>query len=110
MNEIQLARLFIAYAEKRNEMAFLQKEIEDAVLEIGETQFIAGVTAKYSKPSNETPDYEAAAKNGLPPDITDLSQFNTTTTLFTTRWKEVCEFYKITVPPGAEKPARVVVK
>ena len=109
MDEIHLARLFIQYAEKSNELAFLQKEIEDAVLEIGETRSIAGITAKYFKPSNETPDYEAVAKTGLLPDA-DLSKFTTTTTTTATRWKEVCEFYKITAPPGAEKPARVVVK
>jgi len=108
MDEIHLARLFIQYAEKRNELEFLQHEIESAVLEIGETQSIAGVTAKYFKPSTETPDYKAAAINaGATQEAID--RFSTTTSTTTTKWKDLCLDLNIEVQPGAEKPARVTI-
>jgi len=108
MDEIHLARLFIQYAEKRNELEFLQHEIESAVLEIGETQSIAGVTAKYFKPSTETPDYKSTAINAKPTQEV-IDGFSTKTETVTVKWKEVCAHLGLDVPPGAEKPARVVI-
>lgn len=107
MNEIELTQLFVEYAECNKKMAELKTKIEAAVLERGETVKIAGVSASYYKPSFETPNYEAAAKSAMPDDF-DIGLYATVTTSY--RWKEICEALFITPAPGAEKPARVVVK
>jgi hypothetical protein len=107
MNEIELTQLFVDYANAKKRLEELSAQIASAVLEIGETRKVAGVSATYYKPSHETPDYEAAAKTGLY-DGFDTSPFQTTTV--STSWKSVCEALGIKPPDGAEKPARVVVK
>ena len=107
MNEIELTQLFVEYAECNKKSAELKAKIEAAVLERGETTKIAGVTASFYKPSQETPDYENAAKSSMPEGY-DVSPFSTVTT--STRWKEICEALGVVAPAGKEKPARVVVK
>lgn len=107
MNEIELTQLFVEYAECNKKFAELKAKIEAAVLERGETTKIAGVTASYYKLSQETPDYESAAKSSMPEDF-DVTPFSTITT--STRWKEICEALGVVAPAGKEKPARVVVK
>lgn len=107
MNEVELTKLFVAYSEATKTANELKAKIEAAVLERGETTKIAGVTASYYKPSFETPDYESAAKSSMPEGF-DVTPFSTITT--STRWKEICESLGVSVPAGAEKPARVVVK
>ena len=110
IDEIALAKLFVEYAETEQHLGFLESEIKDAILAIGETREIAGVMAKYYKAGTETPDYEAAAIDFLGNNYPDanLSEYKTTTV--TTRWKDVCEQFRIPVPPGESKTARVVVK
>ena len=107
IDEIELTQYFIEYAKTNQRLAELRKLIEGAVLDIGETRKIAGVTATYYKPSHETPDYEGAARRVMPLNF-DLTPFSTTTV--TVSWKSVCESLFATPEEGAEKPARVVVK
>ena len=107
MNEIELTKLFVAYSEANKTASELKAKIEAAVLERGETTKIAGVTASYYKPSQETPDYESAAKSSMPEDF-DVTPFSTLTT--STRWKEICEALSVVAPAGKDKPARVMVK
>jgi hypothetical protein len=106
MNEIELTRLFVDYAESLKKSAELKSKIEAAVLERGETVKIAGISASYYKASFETPDYKGVARAVMPKDF-NIMPFSTTTV--STRWKEICEYLSIDVPAGAEKPARVVV-
>lgn len=107
MDEIELSRLFIKYAETQAVLNILKAQIETEVLKRGETLKIAGITATYYKPSFETPDYESAAKASLPDDF-DLTSYETIT--INTRWKDVCAALGLNVPPGKEKPARVIIK
>jgi hypothetical protein len=107
MDEIELTQLFVKYAEAKRAMEEWRAKIEAAVLEIGETRKIAGVTATYYKPSHETPDYEGAAKSAMPDDF-DISPFSTTTT--SVSWKSVCDALFIIPAEGKEKPARVAIK
>lgn len=109
MEAVELAALFVACANARKTLEDLQNKIQQAVLEmeVPETQKIAGVTATYYKPSNETPDYEAHALAAMPEDF-DLTPYSTTTT--SVRWAEVCKVLNVSAPPGAPKPARVIVK
>jgi hypothetical protein len=107
MNVIELTKLFVDYAEATKKADELKAQIETAVLEIGESQKIAGVSATYYKPGFEMPDYATAAKNANPaPEI--VAKYSTTTT--TTKWAEVCKELGIEAQPGAEKPARVTVR
>lgn len=107
VNEVELAQLFVKFAELRDQIAGIEEKIKAAVLEIGESRKIAGVTATYYKPSHETPDYEGAARShGL--DGFDLSPYTTTTVIVS--WKSVCDALFITPAEGREKPARVTVK
>jgi hypothetical protein len=107
MDEIELTHLFVKYAEAKKAMEEMRAKIEAAVLEIGETRKIAGVTATYYKPSHETPDYEGAAKSAMPVDF-DITPFSTFTT--SVSWKSVCDALFIVPAQGAEKPASVKVK
>lgn len=109
MDEIELTKLFVEYADLKKRLEVLRSETEAAVNLVGETRKIAGVTATYYKSGFEMPDYEKAAKENMPVDF-DWLPYTYTTITSTTRWKDVCEVLKIIVPMGAEKPARVIVK
>jgi len=106
MNEVELTKLFVEYAEVSKKADELRSQIETQVLRIGETRKMAGVTATYYKPGFETPDYATYGKQYAPQYVID----NYTKTTTTTAWAEVCKEMDIEVPPGAPKPARVVVK
>ena len=111
MDDLELTRWFMQYAELSKQLAEVKAKIEEGVLDRGESVKIAGITATYYKPSQETPDYKGTVENYLqayPLNKYQLKQFQTVT--ITTKWKEACEYFIIAPPPGAEKPARVVVK
>ena len=107
MNATELAQLFVNYAEAQKQLDAMRVQIEAAVLDLGESQKIAGVKATYYNPTIET-DYEAAARaHGAPQSLIKMHS----TTKVTTAWKAVAE------EAGADlsayqttKPARVVVK
>lgn len=105
MNDIELAALFLEYAGLEMQLEEVANKIEKAILEKGETVKIAGVTAKYYRPSYGLPDYESLAKPSIPSNF-DLSPFSTTSI----RWKEVCQALGIDIPKGEPTPARVVIK
>lgn len=107
MDELKLTELFIRYAQIEKERKFLEAEIQAAVLALGETRKIAGVTATYYKPGFATPDYEAHAKANIP-DGFDLDPYTTVST--STRWKEVCEAIGSVPEPTEPKAARVAIK
>ena len=107
MDEIELTKLFVEYSENRKKQSILEAQIKAAVLELGETRKIAGITASYYKESMETPDYEAAAREAMP-DGFDTQPFSTT--FVSVSWKSVCEALGVQGHPGALKPARVVIK
>jgi hypothetical protein len=107
MNAIELTKLFVEYAEATKKVEELEIQIKTVVLQHGETQKIAGVTATYYKPGFETPDYATAARNAKV-SSSIIEKYSAYT--ITTKWAEVCKEAGIEVPPGAEKPARVTVK
>ena len=107
MDEIDLTQLFVDYANTKKYLDELAKKISWAILDIGETRKVAGVTATYYKPSHETPDYEGAAKSVMPPDF-DLTPFSTVST--SVSWKSVCDALFIIPAEGKEKPASVKIK
>ena len=107
MDTVELAKLFVKYSELKKELDEVSATIMNAVLEIGETQTIAGVTAKYYKPSAGTPDYESTAKAAMP-DGFDLAEFSSVRT--SVRWKDVCEKLGVTAPAGEMKQPRVVIR
>lgn len=104
MDAIFLATLFVEYATLQMKLEEVEHKIEKAVLEKGETVKIAGVTAKYYRPTRGTPDYKGIAENSLPANF-DLSPFSTTSI----RWKEVCQALRIPIPEGEPIPARVSI-
>lgn len=108
MNEIQLAQLFVDYAEALKVEQELRLNIEEAVLELGESRVIAGVRATYYNPSFGTPDYEAIARNnGASPELIAACS----ETKVVTKWQKVCDLLNAQIPRDGElKPARVVVK
>jgi hypothetical protein len=110
LSELELANLFIEYAEHGKKQEEIAKKIEAEILERKESSKIAGVNAKYFKEGFETPDYEQAAKSYLSshPDF-DLSPYSTPQEP-SVKWKEVCEVLQIEAPKGAPKPARVTIK
>jgi hypothetical protein len=107
MNDIELTQVFIDYARTKSNLETYERIIQEEILNRGESAKIAGVTATYYKPTNEVPDYATAAQGSLPSDF-DLHPYQKVTV--TTSWKTVCDFLGIDVPPGKEKPARVVIK
>jgi hypothetical protein len=107
MNDIDLAQLFVDFAETNKRLEELRTQIEKGVLERQSTVKIAGVTATYYKPSFETPDYQHEAMAVIPADF-DLTPYSTTT--IKTRWKEICDHFSVECKPGAPVDARVVVK
>lgn len=107
MNAVELTKLFVEYQECYSKLQELEEQIKAEVLLVGESQKIAGVKATYYAPGFETPDYGLAARQAhAPQDV--IEKYSTTT--ISTKWAEVCKELNIYAPPGAEKPARVVVK
>lgn len=108
LSESEFAQLFITYAELGERRDAIKKTIEEQVIIREGSSKIAGVEAKYYKPSFETPDYEAVAKANMPKDF-DISPYSTPKEP-SVKWKEVCEALQIEVPKGAPKPAWVSIK
>lgn len=111
MNEVDLTKLFVEYAQTKAHLVELEAVIKHEVFLRKSSVKIAGVTAKYYNPSDGTPDYEAsvAAYLGEHPlfDRHYLDDFSETKVTF--RWKEICQRFEIPVIPGEPKPARVVL-
>lgn len=108
LSESEFAQLFITYAELGERRDDIKKTIQEQVLIREKSSEIAGIPAKYYKPSFETPDYESAAKANMPENF-DVSPYSTPKEPLV-RWKEVCEVLQIEVPKGALKPAWVSIK
>ena len=107
MDSVKLAQLFVDRAEAAKRLAKLDEEIKTAVLEAGESQKIAGVTATYYKEGEETPDYKSAVESH--PDFKSIDLEPYTTVTETVRWKDVANALGLEVH-GAPKAARVVIK
>ena len=111
MNEIDLTKLFVDYAQTKAHLVELEAIMKHEVLLRKKTVQVAGVTAKYYNPSDGTPDYEAsvAAYIGDHPlfDRHYFDEFSETKVSFA--WKDICKRFDITVIPGEPKPARVVL-
>lgn len=107
MNEIELAQLFVEYAEATKKAEQVAELIKVEILTREGSQTMAGVEAKYYQAGNETPDYENTAKANMPKNF-DLSPFSTTKT--TVKWKEVCETIGVEAPEGAPTEPRVIVQ
>lgn len=112
MDDIQLTQLFVEYALHQAKMIELKAEIEKEVLARGKSVAIAGVEAKYYKPSEGTPDYEGAVKEWWDrhPEDTHAYMSDCSTTTVSVSWKKVCDYLLLAPPSGELKPARVVVK
>lgn len=108
MDEINLAKLFIEYAETRKKLQEMEEQIKAACLDLQKSFKIGSVSATYYGPSTVT-DYEGAARAYGASD--EVIQKNTTVSE-SVSWKGVCEDSFIT--PGdmfkIVKPPRVVVK
>ena len=109
MNEIELTKLFVAYREAVAYAAELEEQIKAEVLQLAESQKIAGVKATYYEESTEY-DYEGAASGH--PMVADSTIELFTTVTERVRWADVCEHIGLDKSeiPSVEKPARVVVK
>jgi len=111
MNDIELTQLFIDYAQTQNHLDCLHAQIELEILARAESVKIAGVEAKYYKPSNETPDYQGAVHAFIdlhPDQLPTLETFQTVS--ISCKWKEAAAAFGLQPDPGPEKPARVVIK
>jgi hypothetical protein len=111
MNEVDLTKLFVEYAQTKAHLVELEVVIKQEVFLRKSTVKIAGISAKYYNPSEGTPDYEGsvAAYLGSHPlfDRHYLDEFSETKVSFA--WKDICKRFDITVIPGEPKPARVVL-
>jgi len=111
MNEIDLTKLFVDYAQTKAHLVELEVIMKHEVLLRKKTVQVAGVTAKYYNPSDGTPDYEASvvayigARDSF--DRRVLDEYSDTKITF--RWKEICQVFNIDLIPGEPKPARVVL-
>ncbi len=106
LSEMELAQLFVSYAEANKSAEEIKVKIEEEILTRGGSQTMAGVEAKFYQAGFETPDYENTAKANMPKNF-DLSPFSTTKT--TVKWKEVCDEIGVEAPQGAPTEARVLV-
>jgi len=114
MNEIELTELFVDYRKTSERLKEIESKIQSAVLAVGSTQKVAGVTATFYKPSIEF-DYESASRlrlETLDEEAREAIEAEYTTITAKVRWKEVVEALAIPAVdiPQVEKPARVVVK
>ena len=107
MTELELTQLFVEAAELKARLNEIETQITEAVLEIGETRKVAGITATYYKPGFATPDYESAARAfGLSAE--QLAPY--TTVRESVKWSDACKDFGIVATPGAPKAARVAIK
>ena len=106
LSEMELAQLFVNYAEANRNVEEIKSKIEKEILARGGSQTMAGVEAKFYQAGFETPDYENTAKENMPKNF-DLSPYITVKP--TTKWKEVCEAIGVEAPQGAPTEARVLV-
>ena len=111
MNDLELTELFIEFSKTQSHLFELKFQIEQEVLSRKKSSVIAGVSAKYYKESEGTPDYEGsvAAYLGAHPlfDRNYLDVFSETKVTFD--WKAICHRFSIGLVPGKPKPARVVI-
>lgn len=107
LSEIELAQLFVDYAEATKNAERVGELIKKEILARQGSQTMAGVEAKFFQSGHETPDYENTAKANMPKNF-DLSSFSTTKT--TVKWKEVCETIGVEAPEGAPTEPRVIVQ
>jgi hypothetical protein len=112
MNAKQLAQLFINYKEATDKVVALEEKIKAAVLELGESQKIAGVTATYYQQSVTT-DYKTVCEDALAKELIDedaVEEFTTHTK--TVKWAEVVKKYALEIHSHLKtvNGARVVVK
>ena len=109
MDEVKLTQLFVERSQTAAHMKEIDKQIEAAILELGESRKIAGVTATYYQPSSTT-DYEGIAKwANAPKELIDRHSKETVTV----SWKSVVDDLVIGDYPAEfskDKPARVVIK
>ena len=88
MDAKELAELMLSWSDAQTEANTLRAKIEAAVMEIGKTQTVGNVKAKFSN-GRKSYNYEAAAANH--PMVS-----NATVSLFTTRpapridWRGIC--------------------
>ena len=124
MDELEFGELMIERVKVARRAAELDEKIKAHVLEIGETQKLAGVTASYYKPGRTTPDYAAMAGDAVPqPDDYKFVIEDHSTVKTTTSWKAVCDTLGVFDVKSARymasderdtysetKPARVAIK
>jgi len=110
MDDINLTKLFIAYAETRKALAEQEAEIVKQVMARKDTVKMAGVTATYYKPAN----YRDYALGGKDADKEVIKKHTEIVPAVEERevvdWKAVCDELEIDAPIIDTKPARVVVK
>lgn len=111
ITEKKLASLFIQYAEAKEKAQALEEKIKAAVLEVGESRKIAGITATYYSESTKV-DYEAACQDALSKELIDEDAIDRhSTRTVSVKWAEVAKENKLDVTAyGTPVAARVVVK
>jgi len=112
MNAKQIAQLFINYKEASDKVAALEEKIKAAVMELGESQKIAGVTATYYQQSVTT-DYKTVVQDALAKELIDEDAVEAfTTRTVTVKWAEIVKLNELEVHSHLKtvNPARVVVK
>lgn len=82
-----LARHILKYEEKYRELKEMERAIEQAILQIGETQIVGNVEAKYRK-GRVKRDYQKAVEDNYVPDY--IKEKHKTVKEYYS-WKKICE-------------------
>lgn len=106
MNASELAQRMLEWERVKAELDALTTEIEDAVMDLGETQTVGKVRASYSG-GRKTYDYETAGQNAPPSIIEDFTEEVTT---IKTDWRSICKKAGIEDVPFRQSDPSVRVK
>lgn len=87
MDRSVLARIMLEYEDKYRQLKEMESAIESAILQLGETQIVGNVHAKYSKGRKSYKYKEAVEAHDVPQHIIDKH----TTTREYYSWSKICE-------------------
>jgi hypothetical protein len=102
VDKSRLARLMLEWEELRREMDTIETEIKQSVLQIGKTQVVGNVRARYNNPRKSYM-YEVSAKKRISsPELETLKLEHKKTSY---DWKEICSVMEIEVSYTEGEPS-----
>ena len=106
MNATELAKAMLEYQELHAKLQALGAQIESAVMDIGATQTVGSLSAKFSE-GRKTYDYETAVvEAGFIADE-DIAAFTTEKITKNIDWRAICKTHNVESIPFTQSEPRV---